>query len=183
MTKTQQVGVAWVVSATCCTLGCGGQATAEGGTGGTAPLSATGGTPPVSGTSGAGPQDAGADVFAPPPDGLFVVDIDPLVLNACPVTTVSIEPVSAATTCTYLVPVSDGMVFDPNLVNVIYTAADQTQYGVTVNNSATCDFGWHYIDDAKTEIEICGSTCDTIKHDSGAQITLWFGCSGVPLIK
>jgi hypothetical protein len=51
------------------------------------------------------------------------------------------------------------------------------------NRSATCDLGWHYADAARTQIEICGSTCDKIKSDPEAQMDVLFGCPSPTLVQ
>jgi hypothetical protein len=176
MTQRRRLGVVWLVTAAC---GCGGETTGQGGAGGTPSGNATGGILPVSGTGGSAPRDAGADVYAPLPDPPVLTDDPPRPPPACRGTTASIEPVSAAMPCTYAVPVPDGTVFDPTLVNVVYTAGDQNRYLIMVNSSAICDQGWRFINDL-TQIEICGTPCDTIRNDPEGELVLVFGCHGPP---
>jgi hypothetical protein len=89
----------------------------------------------------------------------------------------TLEPLSAAMPCTYLVPLPDGMVADPTKANVVYQAGDGGTYLVRVNSTAICDEGWRFID-APTQIEICGSPCDIIRSDPGTELTILFGCMG-----
>jgi hypothetical protein len=170
------VSVALLVTAN--SLSCGGQTRAEGGDGGTPPASGTGGNRTVGGDGGTGPSDAGADVNASPPplvEPLVPIDAN---LDTCIRTTV--EPISVAAPCTYPVALPDGATVSPPL-NVEYTAGDKRMYIVVQNDSATCDRGWHFINN-QTQIEICGSTCDIISSDPGAQLELMFGCKS-PLIQ
>jgi hypothetical protein len=92
----------------------------------------------------------------------------------------SVEPVSGAAPCTYPVPVPDGAPINPTQLNVSYRAGDQSTYVVAMNDSATCNSGWHFIEN-QTEFEICGSTCDIISTDPGAQLVLMFACKGPPI--
>ena len=167
-----------VVLVTASSLSCGGETRAEGGAGGTPPVSATGGT--GGGNGGAGPRDAGGDLDVPPSPVNALLPYDaplPIGTDACPLVTV--EPISAAAPCTYPLPVPDGGTIDTKL-NVLYLAGDQSTWFVAQNGSATCDLGWHFIDD-QTRIEICGSTCDIIRTDPGAQLEMMFACKG-PLV-
>jgi hypothetical protein len=135
----------------------------------------------VSVTDGAVSQDAGADGYSPPFDALFPIPdatLDTSVLG-CP-SIVAIEPISAATPCTYSMPVPDAAAVNPQQVNLIYLVGDDSQYVVVASSATTCDSGWHFIND-QTEIEICGSTCDVIRNDPGAQIALWLPCVDPPL--
>jgi hypothetical protein len=75
--------------------------------------------------------------------------------------------------CTYPVFPPEGTGLDLGLVNMVYTAGDQTQYVIVENDSAVCDFGWHYIDG---QFQICGATCDQIQSDPAAQINFILGC-------
>jgi hypothetical protein len=78
--------------------------------------------------------------------------------------------------CIYDVVPPDGGTIDPKLVNVFYTSGSQQRYVVVLNESSTCDLGWHYTDDSHAQIEICGSTCDQIRSDPGATMDLLYGC-------
>jgi hypothetical protein len=176
MTKSRHVSLVLLVTATQGSLSCSGQTTSGGGTGGTPPVTVTAGTRAVDGNGGAGPWDAGADASAPPPlEPLYPVAVNLDASIGCASTTV--EPVSVAAPCTYPLAVPDGALVNPNQVNVIYVAGDQSTYVVAMNDSATCNSGWHFIND-QTEFEICGSTCDIISADPGAQLVLMFACKG-----
>jgi hypothetical protein len=68
-------------------------------------------------------------------------------------------------------------------LHVVYTAGDQTRYEIIRSQSAICGAGWLYFAD-RNEVEICGSTCDRIRTDPGAQIEVLLACSGGgPLIR
>jgi hypothetical protein len=68
-----------------------------------------------------------------------------------------------------------------NALSVVYTAEDGSRYLVVLNRSSTCEFGWHWIA-GSAQLEICGTTCDRIKHDPGATIDLFFGCIAPVLV-
>jgi hypothetical protein len=84
--------------------------------------------------------------------------------------------------CVYDVVPPDGGTIDPDLVNLYYTAGDDSRYLVLENLSSSCDLGWHYTDATSTQIEICGTTCDQIKSDPGARLELEFGCEPVMIV-
>jgi hypothetical protein len=151
-------------------LGCGGQVTAEGGTGGAPPLGATGGTLSQSRPGGAGPRDSG------PTDAPLPIDVGPIPPSACGM---SFHLVSAPTPCIYLVPLPDGTFADPSKANVVYQAGDGGTYLVRMNSAAICDEGWRFTN-APTQIEICTTTCDLVRNDPGAELTILFGCIGPP---
>jgi hypothetical protein len=77
--------------------------------------------------------------------------------------------------CIYDVPVLDGGT-DITTASLFFTKGDGTVWQLVENRAATCDLGWHYADTAKTQIEICGSTCDKIKSDPKAEMDILFGC-------
>jgi len=81
--------------------------------------------------------------------------------------------------CNYVLPATspDGQSIDPNLVNIIYTDADGQAHLLLPNGADDCIAGWHYADDGNTQIEICGTTCETIQSDSGAGLDLVYGCT------
>jgi hypothetical protein len=83
--------------------------------------------------------------------------------------------------CIYDVVPPDGGTFDPDKVNLYYTSGGQL-FLIIQNASSTCDLGWHYTDASKTQIEICGSTCDQIKSDPGGRLEVEFGCEPVALV-
>jgi hypothetical protein len=120
-----------------------------------------------------GPRDAA------PTDALLPIDVSPIPPSACGMS-FTLEPISAAMPCTYLVPMPDGMVADPSKANVVYEAGDGGTFLVMANSSATCDMGWRFLD-APTQIEICGIPCDVIRNDPGAELAILFGCTGPPV--
>jgi hypothetical protein len=166
--KSARLSVVWLVTASHGVLCCTGQTTPEGGTGGSPAAHANGGT---------GPWDAGTDGYTPPPDALIPVDVDLDQSSGCPGAITIVEPISAAAPCAYSVPEPDTALIDYAHANVLYKAGDQSTYLIVPNDSATCDTGWHFINN-QTQIEICGSPCDTIKNDPEAQLVVMFGCSG-----
>jgi len=86
---------------------------------------------------------------------------------------------AVAVDCVYNVPAPPaGQNFDGR-VNVNYTSkgGDMTQVGF--NDAASCAEGWQYVDATHRQIKLCGTTCDTVKADSGAKIDVLYGCSTV----
>jgi hypothetical protein len=86
-------------------------------------------------------------------------------------------------TCFYDVPAVDGATIDVSKTSLYFTAGDQTVWVLTQNLSATCDLGWHYTDATKTQIEICGKTCDKIRSDPGASMDVLFGCESPVVVQ
>lgn len=88
--------------------------------------------------------------------------------------------------CEYVVPAqsSDGLPIDPNLVNIIFTDGDGQSHLLLPNGAPDCPVGWHYADDANSEIAICGATCDAFRADPQASLDLVYGCSSgiVPIL-
>jgi hypothetical protein len=78
--------------------------------------------------------------------------------------------------CVYDVVAPDGGTIDTNLINVFYTSQQQRYLVVQNQSSSSCELGWHFTDGNKTQIEICGSTCDQIRRDPGATMDLFYGC-------
>jgi hypothetical protein len=153
---------------------CGGKTASAGGPAG------------VSATDAAAHGDAASDVGAAeradaaPGDGLvgleaglLLLEALPPVLDACAPPIIGIEPILSGS-CTYPVPGPDSGA-DLNRVVLVYTASDQTHYGVEQNDSAVCDIGWHYVNN-QTQIELCGATCDYFKSNPGGEMDLYFGC-------
>jgi hypothetical protein len=66
-------------------------------------------------------------------------------------------------------------VIDPSVWDVVYTAGDQSQYLVLENRSATCDFSRHFVNGVT---EIRGSTCDIVRADPGAELSVVVPCVG-----
>ena len=66
----------------------------------------------------------------------------------------------AIASCKYRVPQPDGGVVDVSKLDLLYQAGDGNRYLVVRNLASNCQLGWHFTDDTKTQMEICGSTCD-----------------------
>ena len=71
-----------------------------------------------------------------------------------------------------------GQSLDPNAVNLIYTSSGSTEYLVVQNGAESCDLGWR-LDAATHRVEVCGSTCDTLKADPKGRVELLLGCMPV----
>jgi hypothetical protein len=84
-------------------------------------------------------------------------------------------------------PPPAGQMFDPKLVNVIYTpdgAAARDLFNVP--SAADCGTmgGWFYDDNAKpTKVLACPSTCTEIQADLKAKIAVAFGCKTKVIVK
>jgi hypothetical protein len=87
---------------------------------------------------------------------------------------------TAVVGCTYTVPPPPaGQTLDPTKVNVTYTdsqgkvtAVLQDPPGTTCANGT----GWEYSAD-NTQIDLCGSLCDSIKANPGGSLQVLFGCA------
>jgi len=82
--------------------------------------------------------------------------------------------------CTYTIPdPPPGQQLDYGKVNVRYTngAGDQNDLPRDPSTS-DCNQGWQYSTD-KTQILLCGSTCDAVKNDPDAKIDILLGCTTV----
>jgi hypothetical protein len=84
--------------------------------------------------------------------------------------------------CIYDVVPPDGGTIDTQMINVYCTSGGQ-RYLVVQNQSSTCDLGWHFADDAKTQVEICGFTRDQVESDPGGRLELEFGCEPVSILQ
>jgi len=80
----------------------------------------------------------------------------------------------------------DGGSIDYGKVNVVYTPSSTGQpetlpYDDQHPCSDSSNQGWQYADN-HTKIILCGSACDRIKNDPGAEVSVAFGCQtqGVP---
>ncbi|WP_394841606.1 VWA domain-containing protein [Pendulispora brunnea] len=81
--------------------------------------------------------------------------------------------------CSFAIPQpGDGKKLDTNAVNVVLTPTGGQ--ATTLSYSAACQGGqgWHYdnVSSPRT-IELCASTCDSVKQDKGAKIAIAFGCA------
>ncbi|MET0594368.1 MAG: vWA domain-containing protein [Polyangiaceae bacterium] len=80
-----------------------------------------------------------------------------------------------------------GQMFDPKLVNVLYTQGGTTPRDLfKVPTAADCDAqgGWYYDDNAKpTRVISCPATCTEIQADIKAKISVAFGCQTKIIVK
>jgi hypothetical protein len=78
--------------------------------------------------------------------------------------------------CTFTIPAPPaGQTIDPNLTNLIITAADGTSKLVLPDNTGTCTEGWQF--DGTDKVVLCSQTCSEVKGDTQAHVQLVFGCS------
>jgi hypothetical protein len=82
--------------------------------------------------------------------------------------------------CTYTIPPAPaGQTLDYGKVNVRYTTGSGEVIDVAKDPSATaCNQGWQYSAD-KSQIDLCGDVCNTVKKDTGGSLEILFGCSTV----
>jgi hypothetical protein len=85
--------------------------------------------------------------------------------------------------CEWMLPEApEGMKFDPELVNVTFSATDKAAMvlGRVGSSDADCaqhPEGWRYDKDGEpTKVLACAKACDTIKTSPGAKISIEFGC-------
>jgi hypothetical protein len=82
-------------------------------------------------------------------------------------------------TCQYIIPPPPaGQAFDPTQVNVQYTSSSGTVTSLSQDATAGCTAGWQYSADKK-QINLCSDTCNTVLADSGAKVTVLFGCATI----
>jgi hypothetical protein len=78
--------------------------------------------------------------------------------------------------CGYPIPAPpEGQTFDPDMVNMVYTASDGQSVVILRNDQANCEVGWQYTKD-RTSIVLCSQTCGAAAEDIGAYVELFFGC-------
>jgi hypothetical protein len=78
--------------------------------------------------------------------------------------------------CTFSVPETpDGETIDQNRTNVIVTRGDGTIALILPDNSGACDEGWRFTDDGN--VELCEASCNDVKVDAKASLSLTFGCA------
>jgi hypothetical protein len=86
---------------------------------------------------------------------------------------------TAVVGCTYTVPPPPaGQTLDPTKVNVTYTDNKGKVTAVLQDPpGTTCDkgMGWEYSAN-NTQIDLCGSLCDSIKANPGGSLQVVFGC-------
>jgi hypothetical protein len=83
----------------------------------------------------------------------------------------------AAISCSVAIPdTQSGADFDKRAVVVHYDSAGKTTE-LTYDKSCAGSNAWHYDNaDAPTEIELCKSTCDAIRADAKAKLSVDFAC-------
>lgn len=88
--------------------------------------------------------------------------------------------VAATVACELPVPKpTDGSEIDYGLVNVKVTPASGAAQDILQDASKACDQGadgWQYNED-RTKILLCGSACDAARADTGAKVSVQFGCA------
>lgn len=78
--------------------------------------------------------------------------------------------------CTFKVPAPPaGETIDPKLTNVIVRWGSGTNSLILADDVADCNDGWKF--DAAGDIELCPATCDEVKLDPQARLSLNFGCN------
>jgi hypothetical protein len=84
-------------------------------------------------------------------------------------------------------PPPAGQMFDPKLVNVIYTPNGMASRDLfNVASAADCGMqgGWYYDDPAMpTKVLACPTTCTEIQADMKAKISVAFGCKTKVIVK
>jgi hypothetical protein len=81
-------------------------------------------------------------------------------------------------TCQLPMPRSDGGVVDPSRLNVVFTPHTGPAKVLRQDNHAPCASGadgWQYSPDY-AQIQLCGTTCATVRNDSGGRIDVVLGC-------
>ena len=88
--------------------------------------------------------------------------------------------------CEFLIPdpSKNGIEFDANKVNVIYTPGDmsgaQKLPQVATPDKCGNEPGWYYDNPAQpTKVSLCKASCDTVQADNGAKVQVAFGCPTV----
>lgn len=83
--------------------------------------------------------------------------------------------------CTFAVPEPpDGEEINPDLTNLIITWGSGTNSLILRDDIGTCTDGWQF--NAAGEVELCGATCDEVKLDAQASVSLNFGCEANDII-
>jgi len=82
--------------------------------------------------------------------------------------------------CTYTIPDAPaGRTLDYGLVNVRYTNDAGETIDVSRDPSdSDCNEGWQYSDD-RTQIMLCGDTCEAVQSDPNVELEVLFGCATV----
>ncbi|WP_394830912.1 VWA domain-containing protein [Pendulispora rubella] len=81
--------------------------------------------------------------------------------------------------CSFAIPSpGEGKQLDTNAVNVVLTPTGGKASTLSYSSECQGGAGWHYDDpSAPRSIELCESTCDSVKQDKGAKIAIAFGCA------
>jgi hypothetical protein len=89
----------------------------------------------------------------------------------------------AAISCSLQIPSTEsGADFDKRAVVVHYESAGKSTE-LSYDKACAGPNTWHYDNaDAPTEIELCKSTCDTVRADSKAKLSVDFACEAVLVI-
>jgi hypothetical protein len=79
-------------------------------------------------------------------------------------------------------------VFDPTLVNVVFTDSQQVERRLGFDAQCAAGIGWKYKDpDAETAeysiIQLCPTSCNAVQQDPGGRIEIEFGCATETVIK
>jgi hypothetical protein len=79
--------------------------------------------------------------------------------------------------CQYIIPPPpNGQTLDLGKVNVQFTDSAGMVTPLSQDATAGCTDGWQYSADNK-QINLCSNTCSTVTADSGAKVTVEFGCA------
>lgn len=77
--------------------------------------------------------------------------------------------------CEYDVPAPpDGVIIDRDAVNLVITDSGGQSRLVKRDGDSNCDVGWYYEGD---QVMLCSQTCSDVENDSGASLSLTFGCT------
>jgi hypothetical protein len=71
-----------------------------------------------------------------------------------------------------------GMALDFNSVNVLFTPSSAPATQLLYDSACANGVGWRYDDPMKpTEVQLCASSCDAVRHDHGGRLEVVFGCA------
>lgn len=74
-------------------------------------------------------------------------------------------------------PAPNGMVLNPNAVNVVFTSGMGKETVLTYSKDCSDVNGWHYDDPAAPKrIQLCSQTCGGAQSDKAARLSIAFGC-------
>jgi hypothetical protein len=82
-------------------------------------------------------------------------------------------------TCDFPVPAPpSGMTLDFQNVNVVFTPSASSAEELLYDSGCSTGQGWRYDEPQNpTQVELCPSTCDSVKQDHGGRIDVVFGCA------